>query len=817
MTQLARSSSASWKRRRGGAIVAWILFVRFPLLFGALFVAFPFLATGPASPLLGNLFLLGLGGLSGVTLLALLVGKTLVLATGTASCSGPIRLLPARAESAAPSGSGSFVEPREGGLALAWDPDGPLAKSLSRWAEVVALGLALPTIVVAFTASCEPRAGWDGKWTLYKMIAVSLAAMVYLFLRAAASVLERWFENPEDETEPASRGPLARLERRALRKSPPAFAGIVRRLAVHLLLLRSFRVGYLRERSSDEAWREYVRRREEGESEEALRATDDLTLRYDLLPGHAAAFSFFGLIFLGYLLLGAANYPGWFEPWFPTLGYVLVLIMGVSWGLAALSFWLDRYRVPVLTIVVLTSVATAQIGGGDHFFRLIEPQKVSSGLEAENVPPPGLPPSTLSPDEQVLVGHILERCELPIVAVAAAGGGITSSAWTAAMLTRLAEGRSGGDFLDALRVVSGVSGGSVGAMFFLDAVSERAKKGERLSSGAGVSIRGAAWAPGLDSVGWGLAYPDLARAFFSPLLSAAAPMLDRSWALERSWEVQLARAAGKRGVVEGSVPTLRGWREATLAGRLPAVILNATTVESGERFQMSTLRLTNGSGRSDFWEAYPGYDLALPTAARLSATFPFVSTAARAHDCCGGVRPGAHFVDGGYYDNSGLLSALELLDRILGDLAERDLCKPPVVIVRLEAFEEQALTIANVEPSSGWKSSIVSPIQTLVEVRTSTQVYRNTWEVGMFAGKWRERGFKVEAIRLPLGGLGPLSWKLTAGEIARIDRVAEDLMRSSAALSLIGLLEGQSAVFPAAAPVAADAAARSEFGPKSAN
>ena len=73
--------------------------------------------------------------------------------------------------------------------------------------------------------------------------------------------------------------------------------------------------------------------------------------------------------------------------------------------------------------------------------------------------------------------------------------------------------------------------------------------------------------------------PGLSPLLQSPLLSAAAPMLDRSWALERSWEVQLARAAGKRGVVEGSVPTLRGWREATLAGRLPAVILNATTVE----------------------------------------------------------------------------------------------------------------------------------------------------------------------------------------------------------------------------------------------
>ena len=51
--------------------------------------------------------------------------------------------------------------------------------------------------------------------------------------------------------------------------------------------------------------------------------------------------------------------------------------------------------------------------------------------------------------------------------VTAAGGGIQAAAWTAQVLTGLDE-IYGKEFSDSIGVVSSVSGGSVGAMFFLD-------------------------------------------------------------------------------------------------------------------------------------------------------------------------------------------------------------------------------------------------------------------------------------------------------------------------------------------------------------
>src|SRR6202008_4868479 len=72
-----------------------------------------------------------------------------------------------------------------------------------------------------------------------------------------------------------------------------------------------------------------------------------------------------------------------------------------------------------------------------------------------------------------------------VILVAANGGGIQAAAWSARVLTGIEEGcRSGGDcggrsFARSVRVISAVSGGSVGAMYFANAYGKYgAKEGE---------------------------------------------------------------------------------------------------------------------------------------------------------------------------------------------------------------------------------------------------------------------------------------------------------------------------------------------------
>src|SRR5205823_4273172 len=98
--------------------------------------------------------------------------------------------------------------------------------------------------------------------------------------------------------------------------------------------------------------------------------------------------------------------------------------------------------------------------------------------------------------------------------------------------------------------------------------------------------------------------------------------IGRGWALEQSWA---------RDRPELQEP-LAYWQIAAAAGQMPAVMFNATVVESGARAVFSTVDWNDpqpGLAAHSFTEMYKGYDVAAKTAARLSASFPYVSPAAR--------------------------------------------------------------------------------------------------------------------------------------------------------------------------------------------
>jgi hypothetical protein len=116
----------------------------------------------------------------------------------------------------------------------------------------------------------------------------------------------------------------------------------------------------------------------------------------------------------------------------------------------------------------------------------------------------------------------------------------------------------------------------------------------------------------------------------------------------------------------------------------PAFSMNTTVVETGERFLSANYKIPNCQMEDDpnpdyrarsFLETFkvrggdpnaPWADLPLATAAQLSATFPFVSSSARAPMMVDNAINGVHFADGGYYDNDGTASAIEFLRYALG-------------------------------------------------------------------------------------------------------------------------------------------------------
>jgi hypothetical protein len=177
-------------------------------------------------------------------------------------------------------------------------------------------------------------------------------------------------------------------------------------------------------------------------------------------------------------------------------------------------------------------------------------------------------------------------------------------------------------------------------------------------------------------------------------------------------------------------------------------------------------------------EAFPELDLPLWTAARLSATFAFVTPAARAdlfEDAAAGTRPtdhrGHHIIDGGYYDNFGVTSALDWLDPVLAArMAGRDLDFERVVIIQLRAFRRP--NPRDVPAKSGAVAALLGPLVGLEAIRDGAAVSRNDIELSRFAAGWTARlrapanGRPVEVCVATLqprrGAEGPLSWHLTA-------------------------------------------------------
>jgi Patatin-like phospholipase len=404
-------------------------------------------------------------------------------------------------------------------------------------------------------------------------------------------------------------------------------------------------------------------------------------------------------------------------PVIPTLCLLLILAMMLCWGLSALTFFLDRFRIPVLAPLIIWSWAVSSLPQGDHFYSSL---------------PTGSTSTTVSPAEV-----LLPRAGKPVVLVAASGGGIQSAAWTARVLSGLRREfekqseKAAVEFDRSIRLISSVSGGSVGAMYIVDAYQANGQLpqvGDQLDYYKPLK---AAEASSLDDVAWGLVYPDFLWAlipfwkgfYFYPFYLVNGPNVfsDRGSALENAWKRTDSLATA----------TLSRWQPDVAKGNKPAVVFNATIVETGERLLLSTTdfepfreptnRIT--PGWQEFSRLYPEMDLPIVTAARLSATFPFVTPAARI--LRGGVFADQyHVVDGGYYDNFGVATLIEWLNRAMNAASSK-----PSRILILQIRGSPAGLIDPPKGDSGWFFQATHAFQTLANVRGTGQFSRNEVEL----------------------------------------------------------------------------------------
>jgi hypothetical protein len=234
---------------------------------------------------------------------------------------------------------------------------------------------------------------------------------------------------------------------------------------------------------------------------------------------------------------------------------------------------------------------------------------------------------------------------VPMLVIATAGGGIRAAYWTATVLEKLKDDlQKKGRALDKLLfAISGVSGGSVGAMNYVATLHFGGKPTAYLQSDF--------LAPAIAS----LVFADSVSNFLPDL-----GQVDRGTALEQSFEDGSSGHLGHSflSFFPNKSNLSKSWR--------PALLLNATHQETGRRVIASNLKIEKNTFLDSFDELQLlNSDMRASTVAHNSARFTYVSPAGKLVPKSGPDLPSevtnrGYVIDGGYFENYGALTALEL-------------------------------------------------------------------------------------------------------------------------------------------------------------
>jgi len=475
----------------------------------------------------------------------------------------------------------------------------------------------------------------------------------------------------------------------------------------------------------------------------------------NIYPAHLlAVMAMTGFVVL-WVVAGWAFYPARLTAASVVSMYVGLLIF--TWFFGGLSFHLGRLHIsPLAAVALVLLVGYAKL---DHRFQPAEP-----GARAE----PSIDPI-----------DVAASAETNLVVVTAAGGGVWAAGWTARGLELLIANRP--ELRREIRVVSGVSGGSVGTAYVIDALLRGGPQASLTTVLHDARVR--ATASSLEAVGYGFAFRDFPR-----LLSGGFydPYRDRGQLLEEEW-ARIAAApiageeVGRRPQPREGKRRLRSLNTSIRDGVVPAPIFGATVMEAGQRLMITPITFAADAGRAPTLQEFlfgtaaatPEPDVDLWTAARLSATFTYVSPPVRSW-LDARVTQREHLIDGGYYDNYGITSALDWLTPVLWARKNGDprLRFKRVLLVELSGFAEPAEVA---KPADGLTTTLMGPTLTaFLALRTGVATSRNEIDLDRFKRGWTEllRGqVAIETVKFrpdPSRAPARVTWHLSSSEIAAL-------------------------------------------------
>jgi hypothetical protein len=349
--------------------------------------------------------------------------------------------------------------------------------------------------------------------------------------------------------------------------------------------------------------------------------------------------------------------------------------------------------------------------------------------------------------------------------IATSGGGIRAAAWTAHVLQELDRQIDG--FSRHVRLVSGASGGMVGAGAWVAALTEQGQVEE------GFNLAQAMQRDSLSPVTLALLLP-------------GGP--GRGRALERSWIAHTGEKVLGKSFLELRPGEEQGWR--------PSLIYTPMIVEDGRRLLVSNLDLASlvvsdanvlvpeaqpdaplpdarlSLSGVQLFQLFPGRqsELKVATAARMSASFPYVSPAAKLP-----TRPTVRVVDAGYYDNYGVGILAMWMHHHRKWIQE---CTSGVILIQirdhLDGKRLELLGDSKHLPPEGFANNVAgltSPPEAVLNAREASMSFRNDELIRMLHQEFNppNQPRLFATVAFDFSETAPLSWVLSSGDVKRLE------------------------------------------------
>jgi hypothetical protein len=357
---------------------------------------------------------------------------------------------------------------------------------------------------------------------------------------------------------------------------------------------------------------------------------------------------FFVLVGLSILLICFFAFAG--TETYQSIGAIAMICFAfASWQIMyTLLHFLDKAQpIPKINLtfrlLILIWICFCSYINNDHPARWIEKEKTNAGKKVSEHFKTWI--TNLEASE-----HYQNTDQIPIFFLASEGGALRTGAFTAMLLAKMQD--SFPDFKKHIYCYSGISGGSLGLQYFQSLPNSLSLKKEN-SKNTGTFFE----TDFLSPVTGKLVFGELLNCFF-PFHIAS---FDRAIALENAWETGWSSAnKNQKNIFAASFNQQIGENK-------PAIFINAVESESGLPVVWTNTQLDSTIALDGARDLRNKFHLSIPysTAINLGTRFPFISPAAMLElNLPNHKKTRLHYIDGGYYENKGEQTLLEIIQAI---------------------------------------------------------------------------------------------------------------------------------------------------------